>query len=98
MDTVKVKKDWFVSSGGNIKDRYEMDTKTVGGGTYGKVVKGKVKGTKDVRAIKIIPKSKVRNPERFATEINILKKMDHPNIIKLYETYEDSLFVYLVME
>lgn len=98
MEALKVNKSWFVSSGANIKDRYELDTRTVGEGTYGKVVKGKLKGGKETRAIKIIPKSKVRNPERFATEINILKTLDHPNIIKLYETYEDSLFVYLVME
>ena len=24
--------------------------------------------------------------------------MDHPNIVKLYETYEDKDFVYMVME
>lgn len=61
--------------------------------------------TKALRAIKIIPKAKVKNHERFATEINILKTLvgaqltkDHPNIIKLYETFEDARNVYLVFE
>lgn len=27
-----------------------------------------------------------------------MKKLDHPNIIKLYETFEDKSYVYLVME
>lgn len=27
-----------------------------------------------------------------------MKILDHPNIIKLYETFEDNKFVYLVME
>merc|ERR1712100_174733 len=31
-------------------------------------------------------------------EIKITKTMDHPNIIKLYETYEDARCIYLVME
>ena len=27
-----------------------------------------------------------------------MKQLDHPNIIKLYETYEDKRNIYLVME
>ena len=34
----------------------------------------------------------------FKYEINILKKLDHPNIIKLYEIFEDSNRYYLVTE
>ena len=34
----------------------------------------------------------------FRYEINILKKLDHPNIIKLYEIFEDSNRYYLVTE
>ena len=58
-----------------------------------------MKDTKNsYRAIKIIPKSKVKDPERFLNEINIMKQLDHPNIIKLYENFEDVRNVYLVME
>jgi calcium-dependent protein kinase len=35
---------------------------------------------------------------RLQQEINIMKMMDHPNIISLYETYQDKLYIYLVME
>jgi calcium-dependent protein kinase len=62
------------------------------------VIRGKLKGAKGYRAIKIIPKSKVKNPERFKREIDIMRNLDHPNIIKLYETFEDVRNVYLVME
>lgn len=48
--------------------------------------------------MKVISKSKVKNPERFKLEIDIMKQLDHPNIIKLYETFEDTRNVYLVME
>ena len=36
--------------------------------------------------------------EKFKKEIEILRKMDHPNIIKLYEIYESDRSLYLIME
>jgi calcium-dependent protein kinase len=36
--------------------------------------------------------------ERFFAEIKILKIMDHPNIVRLYEVYEDEMRYYLVTE
>ena len=34
----------------------------------------------------------------FTREIEIMKNLDHPHIIKLFETYEDERNLYLVME
>lgn len=31
-------------------------------------------------------------------EIDILKNLDHPNILRLYEVFEDKKFIYLVTE
>lgn len=31
-------------------------------------------------------------------EVAILSKIDHPNIVNYYETYDDQYFIYLVME
>lgn len=31
-------------------------------------------------------------------EVNILTRLDHPNIVKYYETYVDEKYIYLVME
>lgn len=31
-------------------------------------------------------------------EIDIMKKLDHNNIVKLYEVYEDSKYIYLILE
>ena len=36
--------------------------------------------------------------KRFMNEIEILKKLDHPNVLKLYEFYEDKKRFYLVLE
>lgn len=70
----------------------------LGSGAYGTVYKAKLKGTEKVRAIKRIKKSAIKFPQTFINEIEILKKLDHPNIIKIYETYEDEKNYYVVTE
>ena len=34
----------------------------------------------------------------FKNEIDILRKLDHPNIVKYFDTYEDEGSIHLVME
>ena len=36
--------------------------------------------------------------EDLRREIEIMKALDHPNIIKLYQTFEDHSYIYMVME
>ena len=36
--------------------------------------------------------------ELVSSEVAILNKLDHPNIVNYYETYNDYKYVYLVME
>lgn len=36
--------------------------------------------------------------EAIKEEVKILTKLDHPNIVKYYETYDDVKYMYLVME
>lgn len=50
-------------------------------------------------AIKLMNKKKLANELEFIyTEIKILNTLDHPNIVKYYETYDDTDYVYLIME
>ena len=51
-----------------------------------------------MRAIKKISKSTLKYPLTFAHEIKILKKLDHPHIISIHETIEDSTDYYIVTE
>lgn len=89
---------FIMDNTGKIQDAYDMEKKKLGEGSYGSVCKAKSKSTGAVRAIKNISKAQMKNIERFKQEIAIMKLMDHPNIIKLYETFEDHRSIYLVME
>jgi calcium-dependent protein kinase len=80
-----------------LEDDYDLDGE-LGKGTYGIVYKGIDKITGDVRAVKQIARAKIKKYERFINEVNALKTLDHPNIIKLFEIYEDEENVYLVQE
>lgn len=99
--SMKISRKWFIQAKkDSIESIYSFkpDKDMLGSGTYGAVFVATHKVTKEPRAIKAIAKSKVKNPETFKNEIEIMKKLDHPNIIKLYEIYEDVRYIYLVME
>ena len=34
----------------------------------------------------------------LVNEVNIIKRLDHPNIVKMYEEFEDQKFLYIVTE
>ena len=73
----------------------------IGEGTYGKVYLAYHKITNIPRAIKIINKRSMCDTKvrfKFINEISVLKVIDHPNIIKLYEFFEDLRNYYLVTD
>lgn len=82
---------------GALTDLYHVKGE-IGHGSYGKVFQVIHKESGVRRACKQLAIKQIQNYEKFTLEINILAKMDHPNIIKLYEVFEDKRYVYLVME
>ena len=52
------------------------------------------------RAVKLIVKIKMSLHEkvRLKYEINILKNLIHPNIVRLIEVFEDKNYIFLVTE
>ena len=68
-------------------------------GGFGKVYKCIKLSNKQVRAVKLIKKGKTKKQSiELTSVISILKELDHPNIVKLYEFYEELDRYYLVME
>ncbi|XP_060582086.1 MAP/microtubule affinity-regulating kinase 3-like isoform X3 [Ruditapes philippinarum] len=74
--------------------------KTIGKGNFAKVKLAKHVPTGREVAIKIIDKTQL-NPsslQKLFREVRIMKMLDHPNIVKLFEVIETEKTLYLVME
>ena len=70
----------------------------LGSGSYGIVYRVRHKVTKQIRACKTISLTKIKDKDKFEEEIHILQKIDHPNVLKLYEYFIDAKNYYLVSE
>ena len=75
-----------------------MDSKVLGRGAFGKVQKVKNKRNNEMRAVKIIDKLQLEEADRVRLkyEIEILKNLNHPNIVRLYEVYENRSTIFMV--
>ena len=94
-----LKKELFISEReGDVYQYYDFTDEVLGEGAYGVVLKAFDKHTQKVRAIKKIPRSKIRNFQRFLNEVSALKTLDHPNIVKLFEVFTEEKNVFLVQE
>ena len=83
----------------NLLDIYDVKQK-LGNGKFGLVKLGVNKQTKEKVAIKIMNKNKMDSSdvELMRTEIEILKICQHPNIIRLYDIFENIDYIYIIME
>ena len=100
---IKIDARNFVIQRTNTKifDLYEK-LQFLGEGAFGSVYKVKRKnaGTREIiRAMKEISKESIcSNEEELRNEIEVLKNLDHPNIMKIYEFFEDDQNIYLINE
>ena len=84
---------------GKIEDY--LITKELGKGSYAVVKLAMHRVTKEKFAIKIYTRESLLDPQKRNTvknEINILKQLNHINIMKLYEVINSSKYLYLVLE
>ena len=97
-DRLVISKEQFIlKNDSDFKKVYQLKTK-LGQGGYGQVYKCKHRQNNQRRVAKVISKRHLKNQERFKLEIECLKKLDNPGILKLFEYFEDDGHVYLVTE
>ena len=97
-------KNFIVQRTKNISEAYEK-LQFLGQGAFGSVYKvvRKNSGTREIiRALKEISKKSMNvseeSKEEIKNEIEVLKNIDHPNIMKIFEFFEDENNIYLVNE
>ena len=97
MDQLKFDKSTFVCyKTTKINEEYKFG-ETLGQGAFGTVRKAVHKVTGQERAIKIL-KKRQQDERKLFLEVYILSKLAHPNIMEIYEFYEDKANFYIVSE
>ena len=76
-----------------ISKYYNVQT-DIGQGSYGKVKRVRHKKLGEERAMKIVSKQS----ESSQNEIEILRRVSHPNIVNIYEIFEDNKKYYIITE
>lgn len=85
-------------------DRYDKHYRTIekiGTGTFGKVYKVLHINSGQERALKIVSKCTIKyqdDEKEFLKEIELLSKLDHPSIIKVFEYFYTNENYYVIQE
>ena len=105
---IKTVKDFKITEGILVKetkaDPYAIydSLKVLGEGAFGKVEKVRHKISKQIRAMKIIHKDQIQlgseEEQALIKEINIVKTLDHPNIMKVFEYYNNDNCLFIISE
>ena len=88
----------LVSKNVGNPDNYYKRIRELGSGSYGSVYMAKNNVTDNIVAIKVIEKvqENMIDDMEIQNEINILKTLSHPNIVKIYEFYDSPINYYIV--
>ncbi|CAD7967130.1 unnamed protein product [Amoebophrya sp. A120] len=85
----------------DIRDVYDIG-RILGSGSFGQVREARCRQGGDVRAVKIVEADDTDGEWSrqvvFVREVGLLQQLDHENIVKFYDFFEDPDFYYIVME
>jgi len=83
---------------GRFEEKYELTDEELGEGATAVVKVGKDKRGVEY-AVKIMDRKNVcMDEEKFEEEISVLRRLKHPNIIRLYDVYKTKANIYIVTE
>lgn len=82
---------------GDLEDTYHI-VRSIGSGAYGNILLAKHRATQVLRAVKRLHKGNGANTQALLNEVSTLKQCDHPNIVKLFEVFENETHVFLINE
>ena len=96
-DNQNVNSTFLLKSNGTLAKKY-LKLKEIGKGTYSHIFTVQNKTNFKVYCCKQILKSKIADLVKFRNEINILSKIEHPNIVRIMEIFEDDRHFNIIME
>ena len=98
--TIPVFQESLITQNFGNPDKYYKKIRNLGSGSYGTVYLAKNVLKDNLVAIKVIEKvpSNIIDDMEIKNEINILKSLSHPNIVKIYEFFDTAIDYYIVTE
>lgn len=81
-----------------VYEHYEFDSQVLGEGSFGQVILVKHKITGQRRACKCMGMVEEEDWCLAQTEVELMKRLDHPNILRLSESFIDGRNIYLIAE
>jgi len=90
----------FYENQKDINEFYTILPQTLGKGSFAEVKKAFHKLTGTYRAVKIVDKKALNKSEQIdlKNEIQVLKRLNHPHIVKVFEFFENESNLFIVME
>lgn len=99
-ETFKLSRGDFVKINNSPITQNYVIQNLLGAGGYAEVKKAIHKASNTVRAIKSVITTDCNKDEieKLMKEVSILKKLDHQNVIRIYEVYKNKTHLYIVTE
>lgn len=82
-----------------FKEMYELK-ELLGQGSYSIVRLAERKTDKKTFAVKIVPKAQLSRQDEMSlrSEVELMLSLDHPNIVKAYEFFDEDNYFFLILE
>ncbi|KAK2196896.1 bifunctional EF-hand domain/EF-Hand 1 [Babesia duncani] len=101
-DTLCVHPGMYIGNRNSDFNDHYIPSRILGSGAYGNVYLCTQIATGSERAVKVVDKTNITieslEEKRLLKEVHYLKQLDHPNIARLHNFYEDSKAYYIVMD